>query len=105
VLAPAPEEDRPPVIQPVTAETVATRQADILRPIISLPGLIFACLVCLLLGSLLRSILSESDFVFYPLGADDTGSYTEVRELRRLFQWRVGWDRDLVIALSKRGKS
>ena len=101
----APEEDRPAAVDlaaPTEGATIA--QKDMLRPLISVPGLVVACLVCLLLGSFLRSILSEADFVFYPLGQDDTGLYTEVRELRRLFQWRIGWDRDLVIALAKRSK-
>ncbi|WVQ79038.1 hypothetical protein IAT38_001130 [Cryptococcus sp. DSM 104549] len=77
----------------------------ILRPMTSLPGLVVACLVCLLLGSLLRSLLSEADFVIYkPLGAGVGDAEMESwRELKRLAEWRIGWDRDLVIAIARRG--
>ena len=76
----------------------------ILRPIVSLPALVLACIVCLLLGSLLRSLLSEADFVISPnvLTPSSTPSGQPWRELRQLFSCAIGWKRDLVIAIAKR---
>ena len=91
VLALAPEEDRPEVKVDVQDTQV--------RPFAS-PGVIIACLVCLLIGSLLRSLLSEADFVIYP--AEGQASHGEWRELKRLMEWRIGFDRDLIVAVARR---
>ncbi|WVR03981.1 hypothetical protein IAU60_000980 [Kwoniella sp. DSM 27419] len=83
---------------------VQPTQAQILEPVLSVPGVVVLCLVCLLLGSLLRSLLSEADFVIYQ--APDAKSEVvgeHWRELRRLAEWSIGWDRDLVIAIARRG--
>lgn len=74
-----------------------------LRPVVSTPVLAVACILCLLLGSLLRSLLSEADFFIRlparaPLPEGETW-----RELRRLLEWRIGWNRDLIIAIAHRG--
>lgn len=100
VLTLAPEEDEHQA--EVAAPVVVPK--DYLRPVTSVPGLIIACLVCLLIGSLLRSVLSEADFVIYPSSVDavpETG-HGEWRELKRLMEWRIGWDRDLIIAVARR---
>ncbi|WVF66862.1 hypothetical protein IAT40_001605 [Kwoniella sp. CBS 6097] len=86
--------------------------SKMLRPIMSLPGVIILCLMCLLLGSLLRSILSEADFVIYQVdtqigspdtvGAGGAGVHEHWRELKRLAEWRIGWNRDLIIAIARR---
>ena len=100
-----PEEDRPVELKSVSPTTevagTATTDSVLLRPVVSLPGLIIACILCLLLGSLLRSVLSEADFVVYPT-AEQSIPPGEIRELRRLFQWKLGWGRDLVIAIARR---
>ena len=85
---------------------------EMFRPVISWPGLVLACMVCLLLGSLLRSLLSEADFVIYlPAGQNmgpgavgggsgaGTGTW---RELKRLMEWRIGWKRDLLLGIARR---
>ena len=77
---------------------------------VSLNVFILSCLVCLLVGSLLRSILSEADFVIYPSSRDaviNQGAglgHGEWRELRRLGEWRIGWNRDLIVAIARRGE-
>lgn len=100
-----PEEDRPVELKSVSPTTevagTATTDSVLLRPVVSLPGLIVACILCLLLGSLLRSVLSEADFMVYPT-AEQSIPPGEIRELRRLFQWKLGWGRDLVIAIARR---
>jgi len=108
VKAPAPltllpEEDRfvePKPVQQHTSLAITTSR-DIMRPVVSLPGLIIACILCLLLGSLLRSVLSEADFMVFPT-AEQSIPPGHIRELKRLFQWKLGWGRDLVIAIAKR---
>ena len=86
---------------------------EIFRPVISWPGLILACLVCLLIGSLLRSLLSDADFVIYlPAGQAVTrkgagggaggGAAGSWRELKRLMVWRIGRKRDLVLGIARR---
>ncbi|OCF45073.1 hypothetical protein I317_01125 [Kwoniella heveanensis CBS 569] len=90
-----------------TSQLNAIRSKKILQPIMSLPGVIILCLMCLLLGSLLRSILSEADFVIYQdesqIGSLTLGHEQHWRELKRLAEWRIGWDRDLIIAIARRG--
>jgi hypothetical protein len=63
---------------------------------------IIACLVCLLLGSLLRSLLSEADFVIYPPTGTAPPEGEVWRELKRLGEWRIGWNTDLIVALARR---
>jgi hypothetical protein len=71
-------------------------------PTVPLPLVIIACLLCLLLGSLSRSLLSEADFVIYlPAGAQFPPG-REWRELRRVVEWTFFPGRDLVVAVSKR---
>ncbi|WWD16659.1 hypothetical protein CI109_101089 [Kwoniella shandongensis] len=79
--------------------------SKLLRPVISLPGLVIACIICLLLGSLLRSLLSEADFVIYQSldSMRGGGDGEHWRELKRLAEWKLGWDRDLIIAIARRG--
>ncbi|TYJ58802.1 hypothetical protein B9479_000638 [Cryptococcus floricola] len=83
---------------------------DALRPVTTLPGLVIACILCFLLGSLLRSLLSEADFVIYQPATTlsemlpgTQGVGEQWRELKRLAEWKIGWDRDLVIAIARRG--
>jgi hypothetical protein len=58
------------------------------------PPVLVLCLACLLLGSLLRSLLSETDFVIL---SDTAGEW---RELKRLAQLRLGgWS--LVIGFAR----
>lgn len=80
----------------------AVTEFKLLQPVISLPSLIVACLVCLLLGSLFRSLLSEADYVIYqpPGGVTPPGEHW--RELKRIIEWRIGWNRDLIIAVARR---
>ena len=68
-------------------------------PMVPLPAVIIMCLVCLLLGSLMRSLVVESDFVVHlPAGvAVPTG----FKELRRVMQWRIWPGRDVVIAVAR----
>jgi hypothetical protein len=71
-------------------------------PLLTMPGLIICCILSLLIGSLLRSLLSEADYVVYlPVGADHP-SGGEWRELKRLAEWNIGWGTDLVIAIARR---
>lgn len=70
---------------------------------VPLPAVVIACLVCLLLGSLLRSLLSEADFVIYaPRGGSGPPEGEVWRELKRLGEWRIGWNQDLIVALARR---
>ena len=80
----------------------APRQPFLVRTAVPLPAVIILCIVCLLLGSLLRSLLSEADFVVYsPVGTLPPDG--EIwRELKRLGEWRVGRNRDLIIAFAHR---
>ncbi|EIW69033.1 hypothetical protein TREMEDRAFT_31220 [Tremella mesenterica DSM 1558] len=69
---------------------------------ISIPSLIVLCVACALIGSLLRSFLSESDFVIYfpnNVPAPEGGSW---KELRRLAVWKLGRRRDLILAVARR---
>ena len=109
----APEEDArgssalpSPVKSPIKSMTPIVTTDGQFRPIVSLPGLVIACLVCLLLGSLLRSILSEADFVIYKERGVEAGNVVPDgetwRELKRLMEWRIGWNRDLIVAIARR---
>jgi hypothetical protein len=60
------------------------------------------CIVCLLVGSLLRSLLSEADFVVYSPPGTQPPDGEIWRELKRLVEWRVGRNRDLIIAFAHR---
>nr|XP_019050191.1 hypothetical protein I302_00616 [Kwoniella bestiolae CBS 10118]OCF29121.1 hypothetical protein I302_00616 [Kwoniella bestiolae CBS 10118] len=75
----------------------------IFQPVVSLPGLMIACIICLLLGSLLRSLLSEADFVIYQQGTTEIEGHEHWRELKRLAEFRIGWNRDLIVAIARRG--
>jgi hypothetical protein len=70
--------------------------------ILTVPGLVICCLLSLLLGSLLRSLLSEADYVVYLPTGRDHPSGGEWRELKRLAEWKLGWGRELVIAIARR---
>jgi hypothetical protein len=81
----APEEE--PVIVPTT-------------PMVPLPAVIVMCLMCLLLGSLIRSLVAESDFVMHlPTGVMTP---TGFRELRRVMQFKIWPGRDVVVAIARR---
>ncbi|ORX36309.1 hypothetical protein BD324DRAFT_628256 [Kockovaella imperatae] len=102
-VGPSPLEKVIQGTDPSSSTNAFTEQ--LFRPVVSWPGLVLACLVCLLLGSLLRSILSEADFVVYlPDGqAASPSTSTETwRELRRLIEWRIGRKRDLILAIARR---
>ncbi|KAK8861436.1 hypothetical protein IAR55_002255 [Kwoniella newhampshirensis] len=78
-------------------------ESKFLRPVISVPGLVIACTICLLLGSLLRSLLSEADFVYqHPEGTSLQDEGEHWRELKRLVEIGIGRDRDLIVAIAKR---
>jgi hypothetical protein len=98
----APESDAPPSL-PVAAAVEAGPTVALLQPTVSPAGLLVACLACLLLGSLLRSLLSDADFVIRLPAGKLVPPNEDWRELKRLFQWRIGWDRDLIIAIARRG--
>jgi len=84
--------------RPGTAVATAAPPSNM---ILTVPGLVICCLLSLLLGSLLRSLLSEADYVVYlPIGKDHP-SGGEWRELKRLAEWKLGWGRDLVIAIAR----
>lgn len=76
-----------------------TRQNVVSVP---LPAVIILCVVCLLLGSLLRSLITESDFVIYSKPGTEPPAGEMWRELKRLGEWRIGWNRDLIVALAQR---
>ncbi|WWC87689.1 uncharacterized protein L201_002581 [Kwoniella dendrophila CBS 6074] len=93
-----------------TQKGLISKNEILRKPVVSLPGLIIACIVCLLLGSLLRSLLSEADFVIYQSSIpssstiDSTASgHEHWRELKRLAEWKIGWNRDLIVAIARRG--
>lgn len=70
-----------------------------------LSTLLLVGVLSFLLGSLIRSLLSPADFVFYAPG---TGAGPDAddhwREIRRLVEWRGAWlGDDLVVAVVKRG--
>lgn len=107
VLTLAPEEDRPATASPVgtavTQSTSTPRSTNpTTNPLLTPTGFIISCMLCLLIGSLLRSLLSEADYVIHlPAGrAHPAGG--EWRELKRLAEWKIGWGRDLVIAIARR---
>lgn len=73
------------------------------QPAVSLPVVLISCILCLLLGSLLRSVLSEADYVIYtPVGEVLPDGHGPWRELKRILEWRIGWHRDLVVAIARR---
>ena len=87
----------------IPAQTdVMIKSDDLLRPVISWPTLIISCIVCLLVGSLLRSLLSDADFVIHLPARAAAPDGETWRELKRLLQWRIGRDRDLIIAIARR---
>lgn len=69
---------------------------------VPMPAVIVACLICLLLGSLLRSLLSEADFVIYSPTGTQAPEGEIWRELKRLGEWRIGLNTDLIVALARR---
>jgi len=73
-----------------------------LNPLLTTQGLIICCLLSLLIGSLLRSLLSEADYVVYLPAGSEHPSGGEWQELKRLAAWKLGWGRDLVIAIARR---
>ncbi|BEI82433.1 hypothetical protein CcaverHIS002_0303010 [Cutaneotrichosporon cavernicola] len=104
--APLPSERASPApksslaLEPITE--AAPSVAERLTVPVPLPAVIIACLICLLLGSLLRSLLSEADFVIYPPSGTAPPEGEVWRELKRLGEWRIGWNTDLIVALARR---
>ncbi|WWC68792.1 uncharacterized protein I206_102727 [Kwoniella pini CBS 10737] len=86
----------------ISSPTLRNDNREIMKPVISFPGLIIACMICLLLGSLLRSILVEADFVIYQ-SINERSQGEHWRELKRLAEWGIGWNRDLIVAIARRG--
>jgi hypothetical protein len=80
----------------------APRQSFLARTAVPLPAAIILCIVCLLLGSLIRSLLTEADFVIYSLPGTVSPEGETWRELRRIGEWRAGRNRDLIIAFAHR---
>jgi hypothetical protein len=107
VLPLAPEEDGqvPKTLSDKGKESAATTTASSVTysgPKITPSALVICCLLSLLLGSLLRSLLSEADYVVYVPVGQEHPSGGEWRELKRLAEWQMGWGRDLVIAIARR---
>lgn len=106
IPAPLPSEGVSPTprsanaLEPVTEAPPSV--AERLTTPVPLPAVIIACLVCLLLGSLLRSLVSESDFVIYPPSGTEAPEGEVWRELKLLGEWRIGWNADLILALARR---
>ncbi|KAL7418551.1 hypothetical protein Q5752_007009 [Cryptotrichosporon argae] len=99
-VSPHPEiAEAAPVVE-VDMRSDAVR--DLLRPAVPLSVLVAACLACLLLGSLLRSFLSDADFVIYQSAGTRVPRGQTWRELKRLGEWRIGFDRDLIVAVARR---
>jgi len=73
-----------------------------LNPLLTIQGLIICCLLSLLIGSLLRSLLSEADYVVYLPAGSEHPSGGEWQELKQLAAWKLGSGRDLVIAIARR---
>lgn len=98
----ATEEPKPasPVVMPSTDSIVDTERLR--RPTISLPLFVVSGILCLLVGSLLRSLLSEADFVIHLPAGSAVPNGESWRELKRLVEWRIGWNRDLIIAIARR---
>jgi hypothetical protein len=74
-------------------------------PVVSLPALVLIIIFSMLVGSLLRSLLGDADFVvFLPQGTPiPSGQGQAWKDLRRLLEikgWGLGWD--LVIAAVRR---
>lgn len=65
---------------------------------------IVVALIAFLIGSLLRSLLSPADFIYFARGAEETATMESGwRELRRLFELRyLGFGWDLQIAVVRR---
>ncbi|WWC60113.1 uncharacterized protein I303_102677 [Kwoniella dejecticola CBS 10117] len=98
------DKEKNPQASGITTPSSLMDKKEMMKPVVSLPGLIIACMICLLLGSLLRSLLSEADFVIYqstPPGSPNEGEHW--RELKRLAEWKIGWNRDLIVAIARRG--
>ncbi|WOO79509.1 uncharacterized protein LOC62_02G003032 [Vanrija pseudolonga] len=93
------------VASTTTAPTEAPRVPFLVRTAVPLPAVIIACLVCLLLGSLLRSLLSEADFVIYAPPGAAPAEGEAWRELKRLAEWRISLDKELIIAIAHRGQT
>lgn len=85
-----------------SAPAASTSVASLAMTPVPLSAVVIACLVCLLLGSLLRSLLSEADFVIYPPSGTEPPQGEVWRELKRLGEWRIGWNQDLIVALARR---
>lgn len=70
---------------------------------VPVPTVVVLCLLCLLLGSLFRSLLTEADFVVHvPQGVQLPDKAAKLRDLRRIFDFRLGWNRDLILAIARR---
>lgn len=88
---------------PTPGTAVARTPApSVVRYQVPLPAVIIACIICLLVGSLLRSLLVEADFVIYSPPGTPAPEGEIWRELKRLGEWRVGRDRDLIVAFARR---
>ena len=100
IVTPASDEERKPIlnVQPVQTDVVI----EMLRPAISWPGMIGACLVCLLLGSLMRSLFSAADFIIYLPEGVVVPDGEMWRECKRILEWRVSWNQNLIIAIARR---
>ncbi len=103
IPAVAPADAKPDSPVKTASEIAVMIETDrLLRPMVSWPTFIVACIVCLLLGSLLRSLLSEADFVIHSPAGEAVPEGETWRELKRLLEWRIGWNRDLIIAIAHR---
>lgn len=74
----------------------------LLQPAVSWPTLIVVCIISLLIGSLLRSLLSDADFVIYAISGQQIPVGERWRELRRIFAWRIGWNWDFIVGVARR---
>ena len=72
------------------------------HPLLTPASFVICCFLSLLLGSLLRSLLSEADFVIHLPAGKEHPPNGEWRELKRLAEWKLGWGRDVVIAIARR---
>lgn len=86
-------------ITPVVNLITEVKDVPVLARQVPLPIAIIACMLCVLIGSLIRSFLSEADFIVY-LPADVVPS-GEWRDLRRLVQLRIWPGRDFVVAIAR----
>jgi hypothetical protein len=81
---------------------ITTLDRPNVNPLLTPTSLVICCFLSLLLGSLLRSLLSEADFVIHLPAGKEHPTHGEWRELKRLAEWKIGWGRDLVIAIARR---